>query len=144
MVSATNPTRLRGMSYGDMRRWANTTLPGLHIYSTKELRDTPVCGYYSPVYDTILISLGMTYAQKRCTLVHELVHREHGDTGHTYENRTRIETARILIDPKKLAEEQSMYETDYAQIAEDMDVTESVLADYLKSCGVTIQTAKTN
>ena len=137
-MSATSLNRLRGMSYGDMRRWADMTLHGLRIYSTKELRDTNVCGYYSPVYDTILISLGMTYTQKRCTLVHELVHREHGDTGHAHEDRTRTETARILIDPRKFAEEESMYDTDYAQIADDLDVTESVLADYLRSCGISI------
>lgn len=85
---------------------------------------------YDAETDTILISLGMTYTQKRCTLVHELVHREHGDVDGLHEMRTRLETAKILVDPKQLAVEETMYGTDYAQIADNLDMTTPVLLDF--------------
>jgi hypothetical protein len=102
----------------------------LRICSTQLLKTSDVCGLYDAETDTILISLGMTYTQKRCTLVHELVHREHGDVDGSHEMRTRLETAKILIDPKRLAVEETMYGTDYAQIADDLDVTPPVLLDF--------------
>ena len=134
------------MSYGEMRYYVHDKIPTVRICDAPELKDSDICGAYIDSQKTILISQGMTYTQKRCALVHELIHWIHGDDQDLIrtEKRTRKETANILIQPSILRVEESMYETDYAQIAEDMDVTESVLADYLKSCGVTIQTAKTN
>lgn len=102
----------------------------LTVKSSARLRGTSYCGLYDAETDTILISLGMTYTQKRCTLVHELVHREHGDVDGSHEMRTKLEIAKILIDPKKLAIEETMYGTDYSQIADDLDVTPPVLLDF--------------
>lgn len=136
MAKSTDLTLLRDLSYGQMRYWVDENIPDLRVISTAELSAGDVMGFYSASRNVILISLGMTYTQKRCTLVHELVHWRHGDTGAEHEARTRTETAGILIDPAVLEGEAAMYGTDYEVIADDMDVTEGVLRDYLASRGV--------
>ena len=96
------------------------------------------------ICDTNLKAIGLsrnlTYAAKRCALVHELVHYLHDDGKNTprLEARTRRETAEILVSPETYRQEEEMYGTDYAQIADDMDITESVLADYLRLRGVPV------
>lgn len=73
---------------------------------------------------------------KRCTLTHELVHWSHGDSTcvpviHTrIENRTRRETATLLVSPTDYALAETMYEGDVALIALELDVTEQVVEDY--------------
>lgn len=136
MAKSTDLTLLRDLSYGQMRYWVDENIPDLRVISTAELSAGDVMGFYSASRNVILISLGMTYTQKRCTLVHELVHWKHGDTGAAHEARTRMETAGILINPRVLRTEAAMYGTDYTVIADDMDITEGVLRDYLMSRGV--------
>lgn len=129
---------LRHLEYGDMRRYVDRNMPQLTVKTVAWLKDTDYCGLYVKSVQTIYISLGMTYTQKRCTLVHELVHWEHGDTDESCETRTRIETANILIDPQALRVESIMYGTDYMHIAGELEVTWMVLADWMRSHGVSL------
>ncbi|MEK0210025.1 hypothetical protein WM015_08020 [Bifidobacterium mongoliense] len=84
----------------------------------------------------IIVDRAMTYTQKRCALTHELVHWSHGDSTcvpviHTrIENRTRRETATLLVSPTDYALAETMYEGDVAHIAAELDVTEQVIRDF--------------
>lgn len=67
--------------------------------------------YYYPDIDTIVLDERLSQAQKRCTLMHELVHRmlqDDGDLPAEYdarqERRCRAMTARLLIDIFELGE----------------------------------------
>ncbi|WP_339349483.1 hypothetical protein [Bifidobacterium indicum] len=78
----------------------------------------------------------MTYTQKRCTLLHELIHWTYKDStknclfGTRVEHRTRRETALKLIDPLEYRTAETMYEGDPYQIACELDVTLRVIQDY--------------
>lgn len=78
----------------------------------------------------------MTYTQKRCTLLHELIHWTYKDStknglfGTRVEHRTRRETALKLIDPLEYRIAETMYEGDPYQIACELDVTLRVIQDY--------------
>lgn len=45
-------------------------------------------------------------------------------------SHTRALTARILADPVRLRTEEAIYESDWYQIADDLDITVPVLTDY--------------
>ena len=82
-----------------------------------------------------MIDRRLTYAAKRCTLVHELLHWKYGDDGCSndrsrQERRTRTQTALLLIDPIELAALERMYDDDLWSIAEELNVTTQVLTDY--------------
>lgn len=121
-----------GMTYGQMRRAADT-LP-VSIVSRPLPHD--VCGLYDAETNLILIDPRMTYAQKRSTLVHELVHWFHGDTGCNpmsngkEEARARREAAMILIDPQKYAEAEAIHDGDAYAIACELDVAAQTIEDY--------------
>ncbi|KFI72420.1 hypothetical protein BMIN_0315 [Bifidobacterium minimum] len=120
------------MSYGDMRRFADSL--GVAVCS----RSLPgeLEGFYHAPTNLIVIDRSMDYTMKRCTLTHELVHWSHGDSTcvpviHTrIENRTRRETATLLVSPTDYALAETMYEGDVALIALELDVTEQVVKDY--------------
>lgn len=120
------------MTYGQMRRAADT-LP-VSIVSRPLPHD--VCGLYDAETNLILIDPRMTYAQKRSTIVHELIHWSHGDTGCNplssgkEEARARRETARFLIDPARYAEAERLYEGDPYLIACELDVATQIVEDY--------------
>ena len=81
--------------------------------------------------DTIVIDRSMTYTRKRCTLVHELVHRMYGDVGCGYrERRCRMTTARLLIDEDDYRKAEAMYDGDPWLMAEELNVTPQVVRDY--------------
>lgn len=115
-----------------------------HVHSD----DPDLMGYYDARHNTIHIADGLTETQKIVTLTHELIHALHflnntADPNPKYEEeKTLKETALQLVDPSQLAYEQIMYETDYRKIADEMNVTESVIADYLKSRGVVFDLSK--
>lgn len=84
----------------------------------------------------ILIDRRLTYAAKRCTLVHELTHWRHGDAscGHVArsreEHRARRETALTLIDPLHYGLLEQMYDGNSWNIAQELEVTQQVLGDF--------------
>jgi len=121
-------------TYRDLKRYAF----GLGI----TVLSAPIAGDLNGVYDstlnTILIDRQNTEIQKRCTLVHELIHWEYGDTScdpvfHAREeNRTRRETARDLIIDLRYAVAESIYDNPY-QIARELDVTVQIVEDYQRA-----------
>lgn len=120
------------MTYSQMR-YAVDNLP-----VTIESRPLPhnICGLYDAETNLILIDPRMTYAQKRSTLVHELIHWAHGDTGCNpmsngkEEARARREAARMLIDPEKYAEAEILHDGDAYAIACELDVATQTVSDY--------------
>lgn len=86
--------------------------------------------------DTILIDRRITYTRKRCALVHELVHWQHGDDtsngcrGGKLEQRCRHETAILLINPAEYALAERMYDGNPYQMAAELNVTIQIIQDY--------------
>ncbi|PJM79969.1 ImmA/IrrE family metallo-endopeptidase [Bifidobacterium scaligerum] len=116
------------LNYGPMRMSLYTLAPGLTVMS--EVFRDDLQGVYSRSQDTILIDRSMTYTRKRCTLVHELVHRMYQDEGHEREHRCRLMTARLLISPTEYALAERIYEGERFQMAEELNVTPEVIDDY--------------
>ncbi|UIY46309.1 ImmA/IrrE family metallo-endopeptidase [Bifidobacterium pseudocatenulatum] len=120
----------RRMTYGAMRR----AIVGLPVTVSSALLPDGLWGCYDAATEVILIDRRLTYTAKRCTLVHELLHWQHGDTGcandHSkQERRARRETASLLIDPVELALLERMYDDPWS-IADELNVTIQVLTDY--------------
>ena len=89
------------MSYGQMRMALYQVAPDLHVASAR--LPGKLDGVYCLSTNTVLIDRRITYTRKRCALVHELVHWQHGDDtsngcrGGKNERRCRRETAILLI-----------------------------------------------
>lgn len=121
------------MTYGQMRL-AVSQNTDIWVYS-RHLPDTRM-GCYDEDTQTIAIDRGLTYTQKRCTLVHELMHWTHGDTSCEgtiacrNERRARRETAMFLINPMEYATLETMYEGNKYRIATELDLTVQVVEDY--------------
>lgn len=121
----------RRMTYGAMRR----AITGLPVTVSSAILPDGLWGCYDAENHVILIDRRLTYTSKRCTLVHELLHWRHGDTGCSnnsskLERRARRQTARLLIDPAELALAERMDDDDLWSIAEELNVTTQVLTDY--------------
>lgn len=121
----------RRMTYGAMRR----AIVGLPVTVSSAILPTGLWGCYDATTGVILIDRRLTYTAKRCTLVHELLHWQHGDTGCSndrskQERRTRTQTALLLIDPIELAALERIYDDDLWSIADELNVTMQVLEDY--------------
>ena len=120
------------MTYGQMRRYADT----LNVTIGSALLPDGMTGFYDEATRTILIDRQLIYCQKRCTLVHELIHWQYADTtragvyGSRLENRTRRETALKLVNPFEYQTAEAMYEGDPFQIAYELDVTLQIIQDY--------------
>ncbi len=136
MAMDADPHYLKGITstttYGQMRRQADNldvTIASAHLPGNME-------GCYDQHANMILIDRSMTYTQKRCTLLHELIHWAHRDTsmGGIYdtrvEHRARRQTALKLINPLEYRTAETMYEGDAYQIACELDVTLQVVKDY--------------
>lgn len=67
----------RDMTYGAMRR----AIVGLPVTVSSAILPNGLWGCYDNETRVILIDRRLTYTAKRCTLVHELLHWKHGDTG---------------------------------------------------------------
>ena len=118
------------MTYGAMRR----AIVGLPVTVSSAILPDGLWGCYDASTDVILIDRRLTYTAKRCTLVHELLHWKHGDTGcpndrSKQERRCRTQTALLLVNPTELALLERMYEYEW-QIADELDITTQVLEDY--------------
>lgn len=104
---------------------------------TTALLPDGVDAYYYPDIDTIVLDERLTQAQKRCTLMHELVHRmlqDDGDLPEQYdarqERRCRALTARFLIDIFDLGEA-LQWSDDPHELAEHLVVDLDTLDDRL-------------
>lgn len=121
----------RDMTYGAMRR----AIVGLPVTVSSAILPDGLWGCYDASNSVILIDRRLTYTAKRCTLVHELLHWKYGDDGCSndrsrQEQRTRTQTALLLIDPIELAALERMYDDDLWSIADELNVTMQVLEDY--------------
>lgn len=100
------------MGYGEMRRYADS----LGVTVCSDHLPDHMQGLYSAAFDMVVIDRDIDYTAKRCTLAHELVHWRHGDQmcesviGARAENRTRRETATLLISPTEYAIAENTYE----------------------------------
>lgn len=119
------------MTYGDLLRYAErlgVTVASAHL-------DDGTSGAYDSSMEIILIDRKILYTQKRCTIVHELIHWAYQDSScdplfHSKEEkRTRRETAMTLINDIQYRVAEDMYD-DMFQIARELDVTVQVLQDY--------------
>ena len=121
----------RRMTYGAMRR----AVAGLPVTVSSAILPDGLWGCYDGENNVILIDRRLTYAAKRCTLVHELLHWRHGDTGCSndsskLERRARRETALTLIDPLRYGMLEQMYEGNSWNISQELEVTQQVLGDF--------------
>lgn len=121
----------RDMTYGAMRR----AIIDLPVTVSSAILPDGLWGCYDTTTGVILIDRRLTYTAKRCTLVHELLHWKYGDDGCSndrsrQEQRTRTQTALLLIDPIELAALERMYDDDLWSIADELNVTMQVLEDY--------------
>ena len=95
-------------------------------------------GFYANDKRLIVISSGLSAAQKRSTLAHELVHALNSDDGcggrcgAITERRTREKAAMRLIDLVDYQAAEYAYEGDTFLMAQDLEVTTQVLNDYRK------------
>lgn len=119
------------MTYGAMRR----AIIGLPVTISSAILPDGLWGCYDGENNVILIDRRLTYTAKRCTLVHELLHWRHGDTGCSndsskLERRARRETALTLIDPLHYGMLEQMYEGNSWNISQELEVTQQVLGDF--------------
>ncbi|MFT8787280.1 MAG: hypothetical protein ABF806_01810 [Bifidobacterium psychraerophilum] len=120
------------MTYGQIRRYAES----LPVTVCSAQLPENVQGVFNGMLSTIIIDRAMTYTMKRCALTHELVHWAHGDDscngimGARMEQRTRRETAALLIPRIEYATLENIYEGEAYPMAVELNVTEQVLKDY--------------
>lgn len=131
----TNPLPISPrMSYGQIRMALYNVAPDLHVASTR--LPGKLDGLYCLATNTVLIDRRITYTRKRCALVHELVHWQHGDDtsngcrGGKLEQRCRRETAMLLINPSEYALAERIYGGNPYQMAAELNVTVQVIEDY--------------
>ncbi|TPF96834.1 hypothetical protein EP30_05290 [Bifidobacterium sp. UTCIF-39] len=123
-----------GMDYDRILDAITSLHPHLRIDQV-ELPDD-LAGACCPNIDVILIDQNQTDTRKKCALVHELVHYQHGDdTSHGWaaakaENRCRRKTALLLINPIEYATAEQMYDGDIWRISHELGVTTQVIHDY--------------
>lgn len=95
-----------------------------------------VCGLYDESSQLVLVDAGMRDWQKRCTLVHELVHWSHGDYGCSpgvvcrEEARARRETACLLVDAAAYASAEALTSGKVFPMACELGVTVQVVLDF--------------
>jgi hypothetical protein len=114
---------------------------------TTALLPDGVKAYYYPEIDTIVLDARLSEAEKRCALMHELVHRalrdedglpEHFDR--MQERRCREITARLLIDIFDLGDA-LCWSDDPHEIADHLVVDTSTLDDRLDPQSLTLDEA---
>lgn len=123
------PLNLRD-TYGHVRMAVYSAGLDVEIRSADHLPNG-MMGCYSERTRTILIDRRLPYVAKRCTLVHELVHWLHGDEQcGINETRTRMETARLLVDRDRYEIAEAMYDGQPWSIASELELTTQVITDY--------------
>lgn len=111
-------------------------IPSLTITSCR-LPDGVKARWY-PDLDTIVLDDRLSDAEKRCSLMHELVHRAMQDAGDlpdhldvVQERRCRAETARLLVDIFDLGDA-IQWSDDPAEQAEHLAVDVDTLTDRIQ------------
>lgn len=118
------------LNYGPMRMAIYQSGIDVTVESDEHLLNN-AWGYYYEATHVILIDRRLTYTAKRCALVHELVHWAHGDNCcGLNERRTRIETAKLLIDRQDYARAEKLHEGNIWGIADELNVTKNIVDNY--------------
>ncbi|KOA61202.1 hypothetical protein BAAM0499_06180 [Bifidobacterium animalis subsp. animalis MCC 0499] len=117
-------------NYGPLRMSLYRLAPSLMVCS--DYLDGNLCGMYIDELETIVIDRRLPLDVKKCVLVHELVHWTRADAqcGGYQEVKVRQMTAKALIDRKRYAQVEYMYEGCSALMAEELGVTQEVVVDY--------------
>ncbi|RYM96097.1 M78 family metallopeptidase domain-containing protein [Bifidobacterium animalis] len=117
-------------NYGPLRMSLYRLAPSLMVCS--DYLDGNLCGMYIDEVETIIVDRRLTMDVKRCVLVHELVHWARADSqcGGYQEIKVRQIAAEALIDRKRYAQVECMYEGCSAAMAEELGVTQEVVDDY--------------
>lgn len=95
-----------------------------------------LCGLYDDATRTIYLHDRLNGRQRRCTLLHELIHAHYhdgprtGPYGAREERRTRRLTASTLICMEAYRQAEALYEGDVYRMACELEVTVQVLRDY--------------
>lgn len=96
-------------------------------------------GRYYPEQSVILLDRGLTQAQRRCTVSHEVIHAERGDTscgpgrlGRRQERQVEHESARRLITIDDLVEA-LMWSQDERELADQLWVDVATIRVRLQS-----------
>lgn len=96
----------------------------------------PARGLYYRHADLVVVRSGMTMAQRRCTLAHELIHARRQDDGPQsacVEMRVNEEAARLLISPAEYRLAERFHGAYYGAIATELDVTPTIVKAYQRS-----------
>lgn len=123
------------MTYGDMRR----AIVNLPVTVASAILPDGLYGAYDARLQAILIDRRLTYAGRRRTLVHELVHWWYGDCSCDMRSRAKSEcrarrqTALLLVDPAECATLECMYDGYLWHMASGLNVTKDVLLDCRKT-----------
>ncbi|KFI66079.1 hypothetical protein BCUN_0581 [Bifidobacterium cuniculi] len=120
-------------NYGPMRMALYDLAPSLVVCSGKLRRG--LYGAYDASLETIVIERALPYDLKKCTLVHELAHWVYDDDsrppyGRRREREARMLTARTLVDTKRYAQAECMYDGSAYNIARELGLCEEVIRDY--------------
>lgn len=98
-------------------------------------------GWYDHQTRTISTRRGMSIAQYKCTLAHELGHAYHGDSKPPYdsyharqEHRAWLFAAELLISRLEFERCAVMFDDSLPAIAEELEVTQHLLKFWLKHC----------
>ena len=121
-----------------------TTFPDLHrlaeaLNVTLTHHEGGAKGYYCHTTRTITTRRGLSAAQYKCTLAHELGHAFHHDTptgnGHydqRQENRAWQFAANLLIDMQELENACAWHQGNLAAVADELEITQYLLNFWLR------------
>lgn len=99
------------------------------------IEEPDLLGYYLADHRLIVLRAGMTRAQTRSVLAHELGHARHGHTcsDALAERQADIYAARLLIDPARYAAIERI-NSDQHYIADELGVTVDVVFTFEAHC----------
>ncbi len=121
----------------DLIRHAATLGASVHFAHIDD--DPDLLGYYSPMFHRIVVRLGMTRAQRRWILAHEIGHAFYGHACHgsrTYDRAERQAdkyAAELLIDPAEYARLEQL-NADQHWLAEEFGVSVDCIFAYEFYC----------
>lgn len=100
---------------------------------TRSELEPNLLGTYDAAQRCITLLRGLTPVEERCVLAHELGHAHFGHIASTPAAERAAErfAARLLVDPARLRDV-ARWCSDPRELADELDVTEEVLASYLQ------------
>lgn len=108
---------------------------GVSVHIAHITDDPSLRGYFLPDTRMVVLRMGMTRAQTRSVLAHELGHAFHGHhcDSATAERQADGWAAAFLIDPERYAELEQL-SADRHFLADELDVTPDIIDAYREQC----------